>query len=487
MWTNNQEPGHGYSRRQWLARAGGAFGSLALAGLLGQDRAFGAELASSPGPSPDAAAGGRPAPHFAPKAKSVIFLFMYGGPSHIDTFDPKPELDRWHDREIPAYNREDAFMSKSRPNAMRSPFKFARHGEAGIDMCDQYPLLAQHADKLCVIRSMHCESNNHGPALFQMQSGSVMAGHPSMGSWANYGLGSECRDLPGFVVMLDHQGAPVNGAMNWSNGFMPASYQGVPLRTAGEPIAYVSPPQGISSARQRAQLDLLNRWNRQYAAADPADDSLDARIQAYELAFRMQTAAPETVDLSQETEVTRQMYGLDNKTTAHFGRNCLLARRLVERGVRFVQVYSGGNEGPRAWDAHDDLEKNHRLHCAETDAPIAALLTDLRQRGLLDETLVVWGGEFGRTPTAEGGRGRDHHARGFTMWMAGGGIKGGMVYGATDEFGYHAVENPVSVPDLHATILHLLGLNHERLTYRFQGRDYRLTDVSGTVLRPLLA
>jgi hypothetical protein len=461
------------SRRQWLMQAGGAFGSLAFAGLLAREGRAGDAL---------------PAPHFAPKAKSVIFLFMYGGPSHLDTFDPKPELDKWHDREIPVYRAEDAFMGKTRPNAMRSPFTFAKHGESGIEICDQYPELAKTcADKLCVIRSLHCESNNHGPALFQMQSGSIMPGHPSLGSWANYGLGSECDDLPGFVVMLDHQGAPVNGALNWANGFMPASYQGVPLRTSGEPIAYVRPPQGVSSQRQRAQLDLLGKWNREYATANPDESDLEARVAAYELAFRMQTSAPEAVDIRQETEATHKLYGLDNKVSQHFGRNCLLARRLVERGVRFVQLYSGGNEGPRAWDAHDDLEKNHRLHCAETDRPIAGLLTDLDQRGLLDETLVVWGGEFGRTPTAEGGKGRDHHARGFTMWLAGGGVKGGMVYGGTDEFGYHAVENPVSVPDLHATILHLLGLDHKRLTYRFQGRDYRLTDVSGEVLKAVLA
>jgi hypothetical protein len=462
------------SRRAWLAQTGGAFGSLALASLLARESS-GAALRS-------------PAPHFAPRAKNVIFLFMYGGPSHLDTFDPKPALDAWHGREIPVFRKEDAFMGKTNASAMRSPFKFARHGASGIEICDQYPQLAATcADDLCVIRSLHCESNNHGPALFQMQSGSIMAGHPSMGSWANYGLGSECDDLPGFVVMLDHQGAPVNGALNWANGFMPASYQGVPLRPTGEPIAYVNPPRGISRQRQRAQLDLLGRWNRSYADANSADDALEARIQAYELAFRMQTSAPAAVDLRDESPATLKLYGLENKVSQHFGRNCLLARRLVERGVRFVQLYSGGNEGPRAWDAHDDLEKNHRLHCGETDQPIAGLLTDLKQRGLLDETLVIWGGEFGRTPTAEGGKGRDHHARGFTMWLAGGGVKGGTIYGATDEFGYHAVENPVSVPDLHATILHLLGLDHKRLTYRFQGRDYRLTDVSGEVIKPILA
>ena len=469
------------NRRQWLSQAGSGFGSLALASLLANDGLLADETALSRGPLAPRS------PHFAPKAKSVIFLFMYGGPSHIDLFDPKPQLDKWHGRDIPVFESEDAFNKETKATAMKSPFVFAKHGEAGIEICDQFPELAKMADELCVIRSMQCKSNNHGPALFQMQSGSLLSGHPSIGSWATYGLGTECQDLPGFVVMLDHQGAPVNGALNWSNGFIPASYQGVPLRTSGEPIAYVRPPQGVSRDRQRAQLDLLAKWNRQYAEANPEEEELAARIESYELAFRMQTRAPEAVDIAQEPEHVRRDYGLDDKTSKHFGTNCLLARRLVERGVRFVQVYSGGNEGPRAWDAHDDLEKNHRLHCAETDRPIAALLRDLRRRGLLESTLVVWGGEFGRTPNAQGGKGRDHHAHGFAMWLAGGGVKGGMVYGATDEFGYHAVENPVSLPDLHATILHLLGLDHERLTYRFQGRDYRLTDVEGNVLRPILA
>lgn len=465
------------NRRQLLASSGGAFGSLALSCMLAGDG-----LARDSGNR----IGTRVA-HFAPKAKQVIFLFMYGGPSHIDLFDPKPELNVWHGKEIPVFRKEDAFMGKTKPYAMKSPFTFFQRGESGIEITDQFPQLAKHADDLCVIRSMHCESNNHGPALFQMQSGSIMSGHPTIGSWVNYGLGSECDELPGFVVMMDYQGAPVNGAMNWSSGFLPASYQAVPLRSSGEPIAYLRPPQGVSRNRQRGQLDLLAKWNREFANANPQDRELEARIAAYELAYRMQSSAPEAVDLSKEPQHIHRAYGLDNKVTQHFGRNCLLARRMVERGVRFVQLYSGGNEGPRAWDAHDDLEKNHRLHCAETDRPIAALLTDLKQRGMLDETLVLWGGEFGRTPTAEGGKGRDHHARGFTMWMAGGGIKGGMTYGATDEFGYHAVENPVSVPDLHATILHLLGLDHEKLTYRFQGRDYRLTDVSGNVIDDVLA
>lgn len=482
MWTDSAMSG---TRRHWLQNTGAGFGSLALSCLLARDGVAGDTESSAQRAVSHVLA---QQPHFAPKAKSVVFLFMYGGPSQVDLFDPKPELTRWHGKPVPVYRKEHAFMSgKTKPNAMRSPFRFAKHGDAGIDICDQYPELAKLADELCVIRSMTAKSNNHGPALFQMQSGSLLSGHPSLGAWTTFGLGSDCDDLPGFIVMMDHQGAPVNGALNWSNGFMPASFQGVPLRTSGEPIAYVSPPHGVSMQRQRSQLDLLAKWNRQYAGSREADEELQARIASYELAFRMQTRAPETIDLTQESAATQKLYGLDNKVSQHFGRNCLLARRLVERGVRFVQVYSGGNEGPRAWDAHDDLKKNHALHCAETDRPIAALLTDLKQRGLLESTLVVWGGEFGRTPNTEGGKGRDHHPHGFTMWMAGGGIKPGTVYGATDEFGYHAVENPVTVPDLHATILHLLGLDHKRLTYRFQGRDYRLTDVSGRVLEPLLA
>lgn len=468
-----------FTRRDWLQQAGVGFGSLALASLLNQD-AHAADRSSNPLATAT--------PHHPAKIKSVIFLFMYGGPSHIDLFDPKPALTKYDGQAIPVFKQDDVFMSgKTKNIAMKSPYKFAKYGQAGIDISETYPELAKHADKLCVIRSMHCESNNHGPAIFQMNSGSILAGRPSMGSWLTYGLGTEGENLPGFVVMLDHQGAPINGAMNWSNGFMPAAYQGVPFRPNGEPIAYLSPPTGVTRGRQRARLDLLKQWNEGHAAANPAESALSARIASYELAFRMQTHATEAVDLTQESVRDQSLYGLDNKTSHHFGRNCLLARRLVERGVRFIQLYSGGNEGPKAWDAHDDLKKNHDLHCAETDRPIAGLLTDLKNRGLLDSTLVIWGGEFGRTPTAESGKGRDHHARGFTMWLAGGGIRAGMIHGATDEFGYHAVENKVSVPDLHATILHLLGLDHKKLTYRFMGRDMRLTDVSGEIIKPILA
>ena len=467
-------------RRQVLQTAGAGFGALALQTLLGGEPA---SVAASPR-NPLAAL----APHFAPRAKSVIFLFMYGGPSHVDLFDPKPALAKWHGQPIPVWKKEDAFMgAKTKNVAMASPYSFAKQGQSGIEMAETFPQLARHADDLCVIRSMHAESNNHGPALFQMNSGFIQAGRPSMGSWVTYGLGSESENLPAFVVLLDHQGAPVNGALNWSNGFMPAAYQGVPFRGSGEPIAYLSPPKHITRDRQRARLDLLHQWNSDFAAEHPAETALAARINSYELAFRMQLSASECTDLGREPASLRKLYGLDDKISGHFGRNCLLARRLVERGVRFVQLYSGGNEGPRAWDAHDDLKKNHDLHCAETDGPIAALLDDLKSSGLLETTLVVWGGEFGRSPVAENGKGRDHHPKGFTMWMAGGGIRGGMVHGATDEFGYEAVENTVSVPDLHATLLHQLGLNHEALTYRHSGRDYRLTDVSGRVVTEVLA
>jgi hypothetical protein len=468
------------SRRDWLRTAGGGFGALALADLLARDG-----LVQADAPIPNNPLAPKP-PHFPAKAKSVIFLFMYGGPSHVDLFDPKPELTRWDGRKIPVYRNEDAFMGKSNGTAMKSPYRFSKHGQCGLEVAHIYPKVAQCADDLAVIRSMHCESNNHGPALFQMQSGFIQAGHPSMGSWVTYGLGSESQNLPGFVVLMDYQGAPVNGALNWSNGYMPAAYQGVPFRPTGEPIAYLRPPRGTTGEQQRARLDLLQQWNAEHAAANPAESALAARIAAYELAYRMQTHAVDAVDLANEPEHIKRLYGMDNKTSAVFGRNCLLARRLVERGVRFVQIYSGGDNGPTAWDAHDNISPNHDLHCAETDQPIAGLIADLKQRGLFESTLIIWGGEFGRSPVAEGRGGRDHHARAFTMWLAGAGIKGGTIHGATDEFGYNVVENPVSIPDLHATCLHLLGLDHKRLTYPFQGRQSRLTDVSGEVVREIL-
>ncbi len=470
------------NRRQLLQTSGLGFGMLAVQSLLEKQ-----QLLANDAATPIAKEITAQLPHIAPRAKAVIFLFMYGGPSHVDLFDPKPELSKWHGKAIPVWKTDDAFMGNKTKNvAMASPYRFRKCGQSGIDIAETYPLLSEHADDLCVIRSMHAESNNHGPALFQMNSGFVQAGRPSMGSWVTYGLGSECDDLPAFVVMMDHQGAPVNGALNWSNGFMPAAYQGVPFRTNGEPIAYLTPPKHIDRTRQRSRLDLLKEWNSAYASEHNNDEGLIARIESYELAYRMQSSASECVNLNDESETTQRMYGLDDKITRHFGRNCLMARRLVERGVRFVQLYSGGNDGPSAWDAHDDLKKNHDLHCLETDRPIAALISDLKARGLLDTTLIVWGGEFGRSPVAENGKGRDHHPKGFSMWMCGGGVRGGLVHGATDEFGYAAIEKKVSVPDLHATILHLMGLDHERLTYRHSGRDYRLTDVSGRVVHEIL-
>jgi hypothetical protein len=463
---------HITNRRHFLQTTGGGFGMLALRSLLAADN-----------PKPINAL----SPQFAPRAKSVIFLFMYGGPSQVDTFDPKPALDRWNGKAIPTFRKEDAFAPATKATAMRSPYTFARHGQSGLEISEKFPHLARHADELCVIRSLHANSNNHGPALFQMNSGFVQSGYPSMGSWITYGLGSENENLPGYVVLTDLNGAPVNGAMNWSNGFMPATYQGVPFQSVGSPILYLKRPEGVSVAQQRHRLDFIRKWNERYSAANPDESALSARVAAYELAWRMQSHAPAAVDISRETKATREDYGLNHKTTEYFGRNCLLARRLVERGVRFVQIYSGGNKGLTAWDAHDNLKENHDRQCAQTDLPIATLLTDLKQRGLLDTTLVVWGGEFGRLPTQQGSAGRDHNPFGFTMWLAGGGVRGGLTYGATDEFGYAAVENKVHVHDLHATILHQLGLNHKQLTYPHLGRNFRLTDVEGSVVKSILA
>jgi hypothetical protein len=470
-----------WNRRQFLMTTGAGFAGLALRALLdgaGLLRADEPPRVLNPlAPKP---------PHHPARAKAVIFIFCYGGPSQVDLFDPKPALDRWHGKPIPVFKREDAFFKDTHPTAFRSPYTFKKCGQAGIDISETFPELAKCADELCVIRSMHCESNNHAPALFQMNTGFLLPGRPSMGSWVTYGLGCETDRLPAFVVMWDHRGGPIGGAQNWTSGFLPAAYQATPLRSIGDPIVDLNPPQDVSPEQQKARLRLLAKLNEEHLAANPGESELAARIASYELAYRMQMAAPEAVDLTKEPEPIQRLYGLDHPMTAYFGRQCLLARRLVERGVRFVQLYSGGGHQQQSWDAHFGLKENHDLHCAETDKPIAALITDLKQRGLLDSTLILWGGEFGRMPTNQGSVGRDHNPRGFTMWLAGGGVKGGMIYGATDEFGYAAVENKVSVPDLHATILHLLGLDHKKLTFHHMGRDMRLTDVSGEVLTALL-
>ena len=469
-----------WSRRRLLKRAGAGFGLLGLQSLLGGD---GLLANSGDAINPLVLADS----HFRAKAKSVIFIFAYGGPSHVDLLDPKPALHKWHGKPIPVFRKEDAFNTKTtQPTAMRSPFEFSQHGQSGLPISEMFPHISRHADDLCVIRSMHCESNNHAPALFQMNTGFTLAGRPSMGAWTTYGLGSENDSLPAFVVMWDYRGGPVGGAQNWTAGFIPAAYQGVPFRSQGEAIIDLNRPGDVSAEQQRARLDLIAKLNDRHLAANPGERELAARIYSYELAARMQLAAPEAVDITQESATTRRLYGMEQPVSAYFGRQCLMARRLVERGVRFVQLYSGGGDQMLSWDAHGNLRANLEQHCPEVDQPVAGLIQDLKQRGMLEETLIIWGGEFGRMPTNQGSAGRDHNPRGFSMFLAGGGIKGGMSYGSTDEFGYAAAENPVSIPDLHATCLHQLGLDHTRLTYHHRGRDMRLTDVSGRVLHEII-
>jgi hypothetical protein len=477
----------GRTRREFLWEAGGGFVGTALTALLAGDGFFAeASAASETGPSPDSPLALK-ATHFPSRAKACIVLFMYGGVSQVDTFDPKPQLTRRTGQPIPVLDNDPALKARNPGTLLGSSRRFARHGQAGIDVSDLYPHLSQRVDDLAVIRSMYTDSFAHGSGLLQMNTGFVRQGYPSLGSWVTFGLGTSNQNLPAYVVLLDQRGGPISGPPNWGSGFMPATFHGTQFRTSGDPILNLRPPQGISNVQQRNQLDLLAKLNQARGAAGTGNSQLMARVASYELAFRMQATAPEAVDLASESAETRRLYGLDDPKTALFGRRCLMARRLVERGVRFVQVYSGGGHNDENWDAHGDVNKNHELHCGETDKPMAALLTDLKRRGLLDETLVVWTGEFGRTPTGQNGKGRDHSPRGFTAWLAGGGVKGGQAYGATDEFGYAAVQNKVHVHDLHATILHLMGLDHTLLTYFHGGRDMRLTDVHGRVVHELLA
>ena len=460
------------NRRDFLRQAGGGLGLLALASLLNQQGLLGAE----PGPvraNPLAPK----APHFRARAKSVIWLFMEGGPSAVDTFDPKPELSKFDGRQ-PAIPIHTHFGSPG--PLMKSPFSFAQYGQSGTWVCDQLPHLASVADELCILKSCWAESPNHVTALLQMNTGHIRTGFPSMGSWLTYGLGTENANLPGFVVVQNAKGTK-GGSPNWGAGFLPNTYQATPFRPAGSPILNLHAPQDVTAASQRAMLDFAGGMNRRHLAAHPGNDPLQARIQSYELAFAMQTAASDAAELADESAATKTLYGLDHDITSSFGRKCLLARRLVARGVRFVQVYCDDE-----WDAHNSIVDNHRARCAETDRGAAALIKDLKQRGMLQDTLVIWGGEFGRMPVSESGHGRDHNPEGFLMWMAGGGVKGGMSYGATDEIGWRAADRRISVPDLHATILHTLGLDHEKLTYTHNGRKFRLTDVSGTVLHDIL-
>jgi hypothetical protein len=459
------------SRRDFLFRAGLGFGSLALAWLWEQEQARGQPALG-------------PRVHHLPRAQAVIFLFMEGGPSHLDTFDPKPALRRWHGHPLPAsFGPVLTPMGVGGSALMASARTFRRYGASGIEVADWLPHLARCVDDLAVIRSMWADGLNHVGSVCQMNTGSILAGRPSLGAWVLYGLGSANQDLPGFVVLTDTPAEPAGGARNWGTGFMPAIYQGTYFRPGPSPILHLAPPQAHAAARQRRQLDLLRALNEHYQQQAAEEEELAARTAAYELAFRMQVTAPQVVDLSREPRWLRQEYGLDRPECADYAHRCLLARRLVERGVRFVQIYCGSGS---QWDAHSNLESNHRRLCARCDQPTAALLRDLKRRGLLDTTLVIWGGEFGRTPMSEGGTGRDHNPYGFTLWLAGGGIRGGQVYGATDEFGLRAVENPVHVHDLHATILYLLGLDHRRLTFRHNGREERLTENSGRVLTALL-
>ena len=460
------------SRRELLQRAGGGIAALAAADLS-------ARAATTSPLAPKA-------PHFPAKARAIISIFCYGGVSHIDTFDPKPELEK-RPGEVMS-GQGDVVVSQGHPGGiLPSPWKFSKHGQCGMDVSELFPHLARHVDEIAFIRSMYALSNDHAPALFQMNTGSVLNGHPSMGSWITYGLGSENQNLPAFIVLQDWRGGPIGGAPNWGNGYMPAAFQGTPFRTSGDPIVDLKPPAEMTLERQRRWLSFLERLNAEHARRYPADAEFAARMATFELAYQMQKHALEAVAIDREPAHIRALYGLDQPRTQYVGRQLLMARRLVERGVRFVQIYSGGGNFQDSWDAHWDLKYNHELHCAETDQPIAALLVDLKQRGLLDSTLVLWHGEFGRMPISQRIDGRDHNPYGFTVWLAGGGIKGGQVIGATDEFGYKAVEDRKSINDLHATILHLLGLDHERLTYPYNGRQMRLTDVSGHVIWPLLA
>jgi hypothetical protein len=453
-----------HTRRDFLANGGLGFGALALGGLMSAE--------SRAGNSPAKPVTARP-PHVPGTAKSIIFLFMQGGPSHLETFDPKPMVKRFDGKLLPEslQNFDLAQINTADSKVMAPQFPFQKYGESGQEISSIFPHLAEHADKLAVIRSMHHELFIHGSAMIMMHSGTQLLGHPSVGAWVVYGLGCESDNLPAYIAMTD--GIFRNGASMYSSGFLPAIYQGTDVRTEGALIQNLERHKSINAAEQRLLLDQINRWNREHRESRPGDSRLDARIANYELAFRMQSAAPELVDLSGETQATHALYGLDDGPSARFGKMCLMSRRMVERGVRYVQLICGG------WDAHGDCMGNHETQAKKIDRPIAGLITDLHQRGMLDSTLLVWVGEFGRTPIRQGSNGRDHHPYGFSAWLAGGGIVGGKTIGATDDFGFAAIEDKVHVNDLHATMLGLTGIDHEELTYLFEGRYRRLTDVGG--------
>jgi len=467
-----------HSRRDFFLRSGLGFGTLALSSLLADSA-----RADVPEIDPLHPLAPRP-PHFAAKADSVIFLFMEGGPSHIDLFDPKPELTKHAGQPLPpSFGKVFTPMGVGGNTLMASRRTFAQHGESGLWVSDWYPNVAKVADEIALVRSCWADGVNHVGSVCQMNTGSILAGRPSLGSWVTYGLGTENSDLPAFVVMTD-AAEPVGGPRNWGNAWLPATFQGTAFRPEGPPILHLKPPKSVTEARQKAKLDLIADLDRHHAEARSDDTRLAARIAAYELAYRMQSTAPEAVDLSRETEETKTLYGLDDAKCKDFGAMCLRARRLVERGVRFVQLYCGSGS---QWDAHRDIEGNHSKLCARSDRPVMALISDLKRRGLLDRTLVLWGGEFGRTPMNEGSDGRDHNPYGFSMFMAGGGTRRGTTLGTTDEFGLRGVEDKVHVHDLHATILHLMGMDHLKLTFPRDGRDERLTVNGGKVVKGLLA
>jgi len=466
------------SRRRFFRECAGGIGTVALAQLLQQEG-----RAATPDQNPLAPR----KPHFAAKAKNVIFLFMEGGPSQIDLFDPKPELEKWHGRPLPAEMTKDMRLAFTKPNAavLASPRKFTPQGKSGTEFSDFIPHIGSCADDICLVRSMFTDAFNHHPGQLMLFGGSIQVGRPTMGAWALYGLGSESQNLPGFVVLSSGVGTS-GGASNWSSGFLPSTYGGVVFRSSGDPVLYLSNPPGVSRDMQRASLDALKDLNTEHYAKT-GDMEIASRISSYELAFRMQTNAPELLDFSKESPETMAMYGVNDDPTKQFGTNCLLARRMVERGVRFVMLTHA------SWDDHTDLNRKLKTHCDATDGPTAALIKDLKQRGMLEDTLVVWGGEFGRTPMVEirnprdvNNAGRDHHPLAYSLFLAGGGIKGGTVIGKTDELCMNIAEDKVHVHDLQATILHCLGLDHTRLTYHHMGRDFRLTDVEGRVVRKML-
>lgn len=483
MHSESSLDGWNLSRRDALSRLGSGFGGLALASLLGDARR---SEAAAPGSAYNLLP--RP-PHHAPKARAVIQLFMHGGPSQVDLLDPKPELSRLDGQSPPAEVADDENRTTY---LLGSPFKFSRHGESGLEFSEVLPGIARHADDIAVIRSMFTEHRNHEQAIWMANTGLTVSGRPNIGSWVAYGLGAENQNLPAYVALPEPKGLPVDGARNWSSGWLPPVYQGTAIRSEGMPVLHLQPKTARPADIDQARLDLLRQLNDRHRQSRPGELELDARISSFELAARMQLTATDALDITQETPATQQLYGLDQDKTRAYGKRCLMARRLVERGVRFVQIFMAG----QPWDTHANNTAGIRSCCEQTDGPVAGLLTDLKQRGLLDSTLILWGGEFGRTPGAEqrsdnktrGSEGRDHHPYGFSVWLAGGGIRGGQAYGATDDFGYRAIANRTQTSDLHATMLHLLGLDHQTLTFAHNSRDERLTDVyDARVIQELLA